>query len=98
SRLQALGPVEGEAERTWSRAWFEIELRVQQDHVRACTRAGAVTALISDVTNRLTALDAGGLERPTGQTTFALGVDSLLERIPQTLRIERHAKWLWPRH
>jgi hypothetical protein len=98
SRLEALGQVVGEAERSWSRAWFEFELRVQQDHIRACTDAGRVTVLVSDMANRLTALDASGLERPTGQKVFTLGVDTLLERIPQSLRAERPASWIWPRH
>jgi hypothetical protein len=48
--------------------------------------------------NRLTAFDAVGVERATGQRTFTLGVDSLVERIPRFLRIERHGSWLWPRH
>jgi hypothetical protein len=98
TRLQKLGPVVGEAEKSWSRAWFEFELRVQQDHIRACADAGTVTVLISDMANRLTALDEGGIERPTGQKVFTLGVDSLLERVPQSLRVARHGSWIWTRH
>jgi hypothetical protein len=98
AHLEKLGPVVGEAERSWSRAWFEFELRVQQDHIRACTDAGQVTVLISDVTNRLTALDESGIERATGQKVFTLGVDSLLERVPQSLRVARHGSWIWTRH
>jgi hypothetical protein len=97
-RLEKLGPVVGEAERRWSRAWFEFELRVQQDHIRACADTGEVTVLISDVANRLTALDNSGIEHATGQKVFTLGVDSLLERVPQSLRIMRHGSWLWTRH
>jgi hypothetical protein len=98
THLQKLGPVVGEAEKSWSRAWFEFELRVQQDHIRACADAGAATVLISDVANRLTALDEGGIERPTGQKVFTLGVDSLLERVPQSLRVARRGSWIWTRH
>jgi hypothetical protein len=98
ARVRERGSVEGEAERAWSRAWFEHELRVQQDHIRACSEGGRITVLISDMAHRMTAFDAGGLERPTGGKTFTLGVDSLLERIPRSLRAERHASWLWPRH
>jgi len=98
ARLQELGRVVGDAERSWSRAWFELELRVQQDHIRACTDAARMTVLISDMVNRLTAVDPSGLECPTGQRIFTIGVDSLLERIPQALRAEEHASWIWPRH
>ena len=98
ARLQELGAVVGDAERSWSRAWFELELRVQQDHIRLCTEASPITVLISDMVNRLTAVDPSGLECPTGQKIFTMGVDSLFERIPQALRAEDHASWIWPRH
>jgi hypothetical protein len=97
-RLRELGPVEGDDERSWRQAWFELELRVQQDHILLCSGIAPIAVLISDVANRLTAFDAALLERPSGQKTFTLGADSLLERIPQASRIERHASWLWPRH
>ena len=98
TRLHELGAVVGDAERSWSRAWFELELRVQQDHIRMCTEASPITVLVSDMVNRLTAIDPSGLECPTGQKIFTMGVDSLFERIPQALRAEEHASWIWPRH
>ena len=39
--------------------------------------------LCSDVTSHPTELDAAGVERETRQKIFAIGVSSLLERIPK---------------
>jgi hypothetical protein len=50
------------------------------------------------VINRPTLLDAAGVERETGQKVFALGVSSLLERIPRSFQIEQHAAWQWNRY
>ena len=54
--------------------------------------------LCTDVINRPTLLDAAGVERETGQKVFALGVSSLLERIPRSFQIEQHAAWQWHRY
>jgi hypothetical protein len=38
------------------------------------------------------------VERETGGKIFALGVSSLLERIPRSFEVEQHAAWQWTRY
>ena len=54
--------------------------------------------LCSDVISWPTLRDAAGVERETGQKIFALGVASLLERIPRSFQVEQHAAWQWSRY
>jgi hypothetical protein len=95
---QRFTPIAGELDRRWSVPWRELELRVQQDHVNALLPAAEVVALTSDVVSRTTELDAGGEERVTGKKIFALGVDSLLERVPKGMQVDRHGAWEWGRY
>jgi len=95
---QRFGKLSGEAERAWIVPWWEFELRVQQDHISSLAGAAERTVLCSDVINRTTLLDAGGVERETGGKVFALGVSSLQERLPKCFRLERHAAWQWSRY
>jgi hypothetical protein len=95
---QRFGKLQGEAERRWVVPWWEFELRVQQDHISSLAGAAERTVLCSDVVNRYTLLDAAGVERETGQKTFAIGVASLLERIPRSFHVEQHAAWQWSRY
>ncbi len=92
------GELQGEAERRWVVPWWEFELRVQQDHVTSLAGAAEHIVLCSDVISRPTLRDAAGVERETGQKTFALGVASLLERIPMSFQVEEHAAWQWRRY
>jgi hypothetical protein len=94
-RFGKLGP---EAERRWIVPWWEFELRVQQDHITSLAGAAERIVLCSDVISRPTLLDAAGVERETGQKIFALGVSSLLERIPRSFHVEQHAAWQWSRY
>jgi hypothetical protein len=95
---QRFGKLQGEAERRWVVPWWEFELRVQQDHITSLAGAAERVVLCSDVINRPTLLDAAGVERETGEKVFALGVASLLERIPRSFQIEQHAAWQWNRY
>jgi hypothetical protein len=91
------GPLRDAAELSWSTAWRELELLVQQDHIAALGATGAAVALTSDVVSHPTALDGAGREVLTGRKIYPLGVDSLLERIPKALAVERPAAWKWSR-
>jgi hypothetical protein len=91
-------PIKGEAEHRWVIAWREFELRVQQDHLNALSAAATGVALTSDVTSHPTAYDAGGVERLTGRKILALGVGSLLERVPASLQAGQHEAWEWGRY
>jgi hypothetical protein len=95
---QRFGKLEAEAERRWIVPWWEFELRVQQDHISSLAGAAERVVLCSDVISRATLLDAAGMERETGQKTFAIGVASLLERIPRCFQVEQHATWQWSRY
>jgi hypothetical protein len=91
-------PVRDAAEQRWIQAWFELEMRIQQDHVNALADAAEVVVLTADMISQVTALDQGGGERPTGQRIYTMGVESLRERIPRLCQIDRHATWEWPRY
>jgi hypothetical protein len=95
---QRFGKLLGDAERAWIVPWWELELRIQQDHISSLADSAERTVLCSDVISRPTLLDATGVERDTGQKTFALGVASLRERIPRSFQIEQHAAWQWSRY
>jgi hypothetical protein len=95
---QRFGKLGGEAERRWIVPWWEFELRVQQDHITSLAGAAERIVLCSDVISRPTLTDPAGVERETGQKIFALGVASLLERIPRYFEVEQHAAWQWNRY
>jgi hypothetical protein len=91
-------PVRGAAEQRWARHWSELELRMQQDHFTALAGVAEVVAFTSDVVSQVTALDGTGTERLTGHTIYALGVPSLLERVPKLFQSDGHRSWEWPRY
>jgi hypothetical protein len=95
---QRFGKLGGEAERRWIVPWWELELRVQQDHITSLAGAAERIVLCSDVISRATLADAAGVEHETGHKTFALGVASLLERIPRSFQVEQRAAWQWSRY
>jgi len=95
---ERFGKLGGDAERRWVVPFWEFELRVQQDHISSLAGAAERTVLCSDVISRPTLLDAAGVERETGKKIFALGVASLLERIPKFFQVEQHAAWQWSRY
>lgn len=92
------GKLHGEAERRWIVPWWQFELLVQQDHITSLAGAAERVVICSDVTNQPTLLDAAGTEREIGAKTFALGVSSLLERIPKSFDVEQQAAWKWSRY
>jgi hypothetical protein len=81
----------------WARHFTDLELRLQQDHLTSLAGVAEQVALTSDVVNNVTVLDAR-TERKSGQTILALGVPSLLERVPKLFQIEGHASWEWGRY
>jgi hypothetical protein len=95
---QRFGKLGGEAERRWIVPWWEFELRVQQDHITSLAGSAERVVLCSDVISRATLQDPAGVERETGHKIFALGVASLLERIPRSFQVEQHATWTWGRY
>lgn len=95
---QRFGKLRGEAERAWVVPWWELELRIQQDHIASLAGSAERIVLCSDVTSRPTLLDSAGVERETGERVFALGVASLIERIPSSFQVEQHAAWEWSRY
>jgi hypothetical protein len=95
---QRFGPLRGPVELRWITMWAELELKVQQDHLTALAGTAEVIAFTTDVLSHVTARDAAGNERPTGETVPALGVPTLEHRIPQLFRAEAHQRWEWPRY
>jgi hypothetical protein len=95
---QRFGKLQGEAERRWIVPWWEFELRVQQDHITSLAGAAERIVLCSDVISQPTLLDPAGVEREVGQKVFAIGVASLLERVPKSFQVEQHAAWKWSRY
>jgi hypothetical protein len=95
---QRFGPVRGADGQRWAKYWSELELRVQQDHLTALAGTADVVALTSDVISHVTMLDDGGTERASGHTIYALGVPSLLERIPKLFQVGQHQTWEWGRY
>ena len=93
-----LGPMSEAADQRWSHAWFEFELRLQQQHIADLAAMGALVLLISDMVNHMTSLDATGNEQLNGRRVFSMGVNSLSERVPSSLEIEQSSRWLWPRY
>ena len=95
---KAFVPVRGPIEQRWARAFSELELRVQQDHLTALAGAAEVVAFTSDVVSQVTALDRAGTERTSGHSIYALGAPSLLERIPKLFALDGHRAWEWARY
>jgi hypothetical protein len=95
---QRFGTLRGPAEQRWARMWAELELKVQQDHFTALAGVAELVAFTTDVLSHVTVLDAAGIERPTGDTVYALGVPTLRDRIPQLFQVEAHQSWEWPRY
>jgi hypothetical protein len=95
---QRFGKLSAEAEKRWIEPWWELELKIQQDHVASLASSAERAVLCSDVVSRPTQLDASGAERETGRKIFALGVAELAERIPAGFEVERHAAWPWARY
>ena len=87
--------VPGPLERTWARHFTYLELRLQQDHLTSLAGVAERVALTCDVVNNPTVLDASGTERKSGQTILALGVPSLLERVPKVFAVQGHGSWEW---
>ena len=81
----------------WARQFTDLELRLQQDHLTSLAGVAEQVALTSDVVNHATVLDNAGTERKR-ETILALGVPSLLERVPKLFQIEAHASWEWGRY
>jgi hypothetical protein len=82
----------------WARHFTDLELRLQQDHLTSLAGVAEQVALTSDVVSHVTILDNAGTEQKGGQTILALGVPSLLERVPKLFQIEDHASWEWGRY
>ncbi len=82
----------------WARHFTDLELRLQQDHLTSLAGVAAQVALTSDVVSNITVLDNAGSEQKSGQTILALGVPSLLERVPKLFQIEERASWEWGRY
>lgn len=95
---ERFGKLRGEAERRWVVPWWEFELRLQQDHITSLAGSAERVVLCSDVISRATLLDGAGVEHEAGPKTFALGVTSLHERIPQSFQVDQHAAWQWSRY
>jgi hypothetical protein len=92
------GPPRGPALTRWNAPWWELELRLQQDHINALTAHADLAVLTVDVVGLPTALDAAGMERLTGRRVCPFAVERLGERIPQFMTIDRHAAWTWARY
>jgi hypothetical protein len=93
---ERFGKPYGAAEKRLVEPWWELELRMQQDHVDALA-AAELAVLTADVVALPTALDASGTERPVGRRICGLGVDQLRERIPHTFTVDAHTSWTWAR-
>jgi hypothetical protein len=89
--------VPGPLELRWARHFTDLELRLQQDHLTSLAGVAEQVVLTCDVVSNATVLDDAGTERKSGQIILALGVPSLLERVPKIFRIEGHASWEWGR-
>jgi hypothetical protein len=92
------GRLTAAAEQRLATAFSEMALRVQQDHINALGDGAELVCLTSDVVSHRTVLDATGSERDSGRQVLALGVESLLERLPASYQVEKHAQWPWSRY
>jgi hypothetical protein len=93
------GAMGASVDTTWSTAWTELGLRVQQDHVNALGEAATSTVLTSDVFSHQTVWDARtGSERAHGKKIFPLAAESLLERVPRLYKVGTQARWKWSRY
>ena len=90
--------VPGPLELRWARHFTDLELRLQQDHLTSLAGVAEQVVLTCDVVNNATVLDNAGTEHKSGRSTLALGVPSLLERVPKIFQIEGHASWEWGRY
>lgn len=94
---ERFGPVTRESEPRWVAAWDGLDLRMQQDHIAALARQARLAVLTSEVIHHVTALDARGNERPTGESWSLIGADSLERRLPSGVELLAQATWPWPR-
>jgi hypothetical protein len=85
----------GPLELRWARHFTYLELQLQQDHLTSLAGIAEQVALTCDVINNITVLDAAGTERKSGRAIPALGVPSLLERVPKLFSVRGHANWEW---
>ncbi|HEY8922729.1 MAG TPA: hypothetical protein VIU64_00040, partial [Polyangia bacterium] len=92
---QRFSSLPGPLERPWARHFTYLELRLQQDHLTSLAGVAEQVALTSDVVSHPTVLDPAGTERKNGQPILALGVPSLLERVPRLFAGQGHASWEW---
>ena len=92
------GAMSAEVESRIAAAFTELGLKLQQDHVNALGEVAGTVALTSDVLSRPTTWDARAGEKPTGRKIFALGVESLQERIPKVYKTGAHGQWTWSRY
>ena len=81
----------------WVKAFDELDLRMQQDHIDALTAQAGLAVLISEVSHHVTAFVPGGADRPTGESWSLIGAAKLDERIPKTMEIAASSAWEWPR-
>jgi hypothetical protein len=86
------------AEQRLATAFSEMALRVQQDHINALGGGAERVCLTSDVVSHRTLLDPVGNERDSGRQVLALGVEALLERLPSSYEVDKHARWQWSRY
>ena len=94
---QRFGPVQPGADPRWVKAWNELDLRMQQDHIDALTAQADLAVLTSEVTHHVMARVPGGSDRPTGESWSLIGARTLDERVPGYMEIVASSTWAWPR-
>ena len=90
-------PVPRSAEPAWVKAFDELDLRMQQDHIDALTGQADLAVLTSEVMHHVTVHVPGGSDRNTGESWSLIGAEELDKRIPPSMEIVASNAWSWPR-
>ena len=91
------GPVQRNPEHAWVKAFDDLDLRMQADHIGALAAQADLAVLTSEVTHHVTAHVPGGSDRATGESWSLIGGGTLDARIPASMEIVSGTTWSWPR-
>lgn len=90
------GPIGRGPEPAWVKAFDELDLRMQQDHIDALTAQADLAVLTSEVMHHVTVQVPGGSDRNTGASWSLVGAAQLEQRMPPSMEIVASNIWSWP--
>ncbi|HEX9396862.1 MAG TPA: hypothetical protein VF943_09015 [Burkholderiales bacterium] len=91
------GPVGRGPEPAWVKAFDQLDLRMQQDHIDALNGQAELAVLTSEVMHHITRFVPGGADRLTGESWSLIGAATLDERVSASQEIVASSSWGWPR-